>query len=121
MCLCRDPYNCRKDVYYKTRLLGNRRSVSTIFGSTWHLWFAAQCGLITCVWRTLPALVTDMYGDTYSMVGDVVVNIVLNSSRVHSIIKKKIYWLCKIVFFLLLLFLYCRFEIVFLFYKVCIY
>ena len=50
---------------------------STIFGSTWHLGFsAAHCGPITCVWRTLLALVTDMYGDTYSMVGDVVVRIV---------------------------------------------
>ena len=44
---------------------------------------AAQCGPITCVWRTLLALVTDMYGDTYSMVGDVVVRIVFNLSRVH--------------------------------------
>ena len=34
-------------------------SASTIFGSTWHLGFsAAQCGPITCVWRTLLALVT---------------------------------------------------------------
>ena len=36
--------------------------------------YAAQCGPITGVWRTLLALVTDMYGDTYSMVGDVVVS-----------------------------------------------
>ena len=62
----------------KTRFLGIRR-----FKCVNNLWInlapvvcAAHCGPITCVWRTLLALVTDMYGDTYSMVGDVVVSIV---------------------------------------------
>ena len=70
--------------------LGNRRFKCVI-----NLWinlapvvYAAQCGRITCVWRTLLALVTDMYGDTYSMVGDVVVRIVFKLVK-SSFNKKK--------------------------------
>ena len=65
-------------------------SASTIFGSTWHLGFsAAHCGPITCVWRTLLALVTDIYGDTYSLVGYVVVRIVFLKLVKGSFNKKK--------------------------------
>ena len=72
-------------IYVRMNIFGNKNSIwgfvgssaSTIFGSTWQLGFsAAHCGPITCVWRTLLALVTYIYGGTYSLVGDVVVRIV---------------------------------------------
>ena len=82
----------------KTRFLGNRR-----FKCVNNLWInlapvvcAAQCEPITCVWRTLLALVTDMYGDTYSMVGDVVVRIVFKLVK-SSFNKKKIYIIIIII------------------------
>ena len=69
--------------------LGNRRFECVI-----NLWInlapvvcAAHCGPITCVWRTLLALVTDIYGDTSSLVGDVVVRI--GFKLVKSSLKKK--------------------------------
>ena len=68
----------RMGITTKTRLLGNRRfkCVNNLWINLAHVVCAAQCGRITCVWRTLLAWATDMYGDTYSMVGDVVVRIV---------------------------------------------
>ena len=62
----------------KTRFFGESSvCVNNLWINLAHVVCAAQCEPITCVWRTLLALVTDMYGDTYSMVGDVAVRIVV--------------------------------------------
>ena len=62
----------------KTSSLGIRRFkfVNNLWINLAHVVCAAQCEPITCVWRTLLALVTDRYGDTYRLVGYVVVGIV---------------------------------------------
>ena len=82
----------RMGITTKTRLLGNRRfkCVNNLWINLAHVVCAAQCGPITCVRRTLLALVTDMYGDTYSMVGDVVVRIVFKLVKSSFNKKKKI-------------------------------
>ena len=67
----------------KTRFgVSSVKRVNNLWINLAHVVCAAQCGHITCVWRTLLALVTDMYGDTYSMVGDVVGTMLIDKERV---------------------------------------